>query len=88
MTTQPTAGPSDTTQPRRQTTKTRIQRIALIVVPLLFLFILFAQWMDARERRAQLQELQTRIDHLQVEINKARTRVDQTGGANRSGTSP
>jgi Tfp pilus assembly protein PilN len=50
--------------------------MAAVALPLLLLFMLFAQWMETREHRSQLQELQTRIDALQSEINKARARID------------
>jgi hypothetical protein len=76
MTTQPPADPPDPTQLRSGMTRSRVQRMAAVALPLLLLFMLFAQWMEARERRSQLQELQTRIDALQSEINKARARMD------------
>lgn len=87
MATEPSAGPSEMKREGNAPIKARVRRIALIIVPLALLFVLFAQWMDARERRAQLHELRTRIDNLQAEINKARARVDNGGNANRSAPS-
>jgi Tfp pilus assembly protein PilN len=76
MTTQPPADPPVTPQSRSGMSRSRIQRIAAVILPLLLLFMLLAQWMEARERGTKLQELQTRIDALQAEIDKARARID------------
>jgi CHASE3 domain sensor protein len=50
--------------------KTRIQQGVFILFTICMMLIVFAQWMDSRERHEQLQQFQTRIDALQERIGK------------------
>jgi Tfp pilus assembly protein PilO len=52
--------------------RARIQQFAPLILVMCLAVMMLAQWMDSRERRAKLDELQAKVETLKVEIEKAK----------------
>ncbi len=75
---QPPAGEPSHVQQQGSARRTRIQRAALIIFAVSMLAAAVFRWIDMQHREARQEEMRTKMDALQTEINEIRARTNKS----------